>query len=295
MTEPAVVDSWLTPFIFPELAIRGALMQASDSWQAWVSHRSYPATVRTLLGEAMAAAPLMASTLKFEGRLSLQAEGDGAVSMLVVQANHHLEMRGMARWNGEIGGAPSPALLGKGRLGLILEPMGEGARYEGLVPLEGETLADCLKTYFRQSEQLDTEIRLAADGQGMAGLLLQRMPAESSEDEDAWARLTALAETLKPEELLRLTAQEILRRLFHEEALEVFSPRPVPIACACSHGRTSGLLLGMGEQEVRSILAEQGEVEMECGFCGQRYVYGSLDIDQLFAAEQAEPPTDARH
>lgn len=295
MNEEAPEDGRLTPFIFPHLAIRGALMQAGRGWRNWYQHRNYPITVRDLLGQAMAAAPLMASTLKFEGRLSLQAEGDGPISLMVVQISHQLEMRGMARWKAEVGGAPNPALLGKGRLGLIIEPMGEGARYEGLVPLEGETLAGCLETYFRQSEQLETRLCLAADGEHMAGMLLQRMPAETSEDEDAWGRLSAFAETLSDEELLELEPQDILHRLFHEETLQLFDPRPVPVTCNCSHGRTSGLLLGLGEQEVRSILEEQGEVEMECGFCGQRYVYGQIDVDQLFAAEQAEPPTDARH
>lgn len=288
-------DGLLTTFHFPELAVRGAITQASAAWQAWVSHRAYPDTVQTLLGQAMAATPLMASTLKFEGRLSLQAEGDGAVPMLVVQSDHQLTMRGMAKWQGEIGGASSPSLFGQGRLGLIIEPAGEGPRYEGLVPLEGETLAGCLQTYFHQSEQLDTELQLAANGSAIGGLMLQKMPAEETTDEDAWPRLLALAETISEDELLNLPAEEILKRLFHEEVVELFPSRPVQIVCNCSHGRTSGLLLGMGEEEVRSILTEQEKVEMQCGFCGQRYVYGSAEIDQLFAAEQAEPPTDTRH
>lgn len=281
--------------MFPGLAVRGAIVQVGGQWRDWVSHRAYPETVRVLLGQAMAAAPLMASTLKFQGKLSMQAEGDGAVPMLIVQANHQLNVRGMARWHGEIGGAPNPAVFGKGRLGLIIEPATEGQRYEALVPLEGENLAACLALYFRQSKQLDTHVQLAADAVQIGGLLLQRMPAEASDDEDAWARLTALAETLSEAELLTLPAEEILLRLFHEERLELFPARDVALLCSCSHGRTSQLLLSMGEAEVQSVLDEQGHVEMECGFCGKKYVYEPGDIEQLFAAEQADPPTETRH
>ncbi len=295
MTEDAMQDGLLTPFIFPELAVRGAITRASESWRDWITHRIYPETVQNLLGQAIAVAPLMASTIKFEGKLSLQAEGDGAIPMLVVQADHLLEVRGMARWKGEIGGAPNPVLFGSGRLGLIIEPAGEGPRYEGIVPLEGETLSSCLAGYFRQSEQLETHLNLAADELSIGGLILQRMPAEKTGDSDAWPRLLALAETLTEEELLGLSAEEIINRLFHEETVEVFPQRQVTLRCRCSHGRTSELLLNMGEAEVQSILAEQGQVEMECGFCGQRYVYETTDVEQLFAAQHSQPPTDSRH
>lgn len=295
MTETTTQGGLLRSFIFPDLAVRGALVSAAESWREWTTHRIYPETVQSLLGQAMAAAPLMASTIKFQGKLSLQAEGDGAIPMLVVQADHQLEVRGMARWKGEIGGAANSSLFGDGRLGLIIEPAGAGPRYEGIVPLEGETLADCLSGYFKQSEQLETYMQLAADRHALGGLILQRMPAEKSEDEDAWPRLLALAETLTDEELLGLPAEEVLTRLFHEENVEVFPDRQVALNCRCSHGRTSELLLNMGETEVRSIVAEQGQVEMECGFCGQRYVYEAADVDQLFTAQHSEPPTESRH
>ncbi len=295
MSEISLQNAALTPFIFSNLAVRGAIVQVTDGWRNWLSHRPYPETVQVMLGQAMAAAPLMASTLKFEGKLSLQAEGDGAVPMLVVQANHQLEMRGMARWKGEIGGAANPALFGKGRLGIIIEPSGEGSRYEGIVPLSGETLAACLEGYFERSEQLETQLFLSANAQALGGLILQRMPAEDCVDEDAWPRLHALLQTLSDDELLRLPPEEILLRLFHDEGLELFPSRPVSLACRCSHGKTSELLLNMGEEEVRSIMLEQGQVEMECGFCGQRYLYDSAAVDQLFEAQNSAPPTDSRH
>ncbi len=288
-------DGYLTSFIFPGLAVRGAIVQVAESWSKWSILRRYPGTVHDLLGQAMAAVPLMASTLKFEGVLSLQAQGDGALPFMVVQSSNDLEVRGTARWKGEIGGAASPALFGKGQLGIIIEPYGKGQRYEALVPLEGETIAECLAGYFNQSEQLDTRLLLCSGESGIAGMFLQRMPAEDSLDSDAWPRLTALLETLTNEELLGLSPQDIIRRLFHEETLQVFAARAVSLRCRCSHGKTSELLLSMGEAEVRDILAEQGQVEMECGFCGHKYIYDPAEIDALFAAEQAEPPTETRH
>lgn len=290
----------LTPFIFTEHAVRGAVVQVTSGWEQWLDQRYYPATVATLLGQAMAAAPLLAASLKFEGKLSLQAEGDGAVSMLVVQANHELDVRGMVNLKSEVtevGGAANPAIFGEGRLGMILEPANEGQRYEALVPLDGETLGECLAGYFSQSEQLDTRVLLAADESRLAGVLLQKMPAENAaeQDEDSWPRLTTLLETLTDEELLALPAEEQLHRLFHEEEVALFDPRPVNLRCQCSHARTSALLLGMGETEVRSILEEQGQVEMECGFCGLQYHYLATDVEQLFSAESAEPDSTLRH
>ncbi len=285
----------LTSFLFPELSIRGALVQIESGWAEWRLKRHYPDTVARMLGQAMAAAPLLAASLKFEGKLSLQAEGDGAVPLLLVQATHDLEVRGMARFNGEIGGAASPAMFGNGRLGMILEPERDGQRYEAMVPLAGETLGACLAGYFSQSEQLDTRVQLAADDTRLAGILLQKMPSAESDDADAWPRLLALSETLTESELLSLPVEQLIHRLFHEEEVAVFDPRRVSLSCSCSHARTSGLLLGMGESEVRSILEEQGEVEMECGFCGAQYVYLPSDVEQLFSAEQAEPESELRH
>ena len=290
----------LTPFIFTQHAVRGAVVQVTQGWAEWLSHRYYPQTVSQLLGQAMAAAPLLAATLKFEGKLSLQAEGDGAVPMLIVQASHDLEVRGMARLKNEItevGGAAGPSLFGEGRLGMILEPANDGQRYEAVVALNGATLGECLAAYFTQSEQLDTRVLLAADGERLAGILLQKMPPADvdGEDADTWPRLTALLETLSDEELLSLPVEEQLHRLYHEEEVALFEARPVSLRCQCSHARTSGLLLGMGETEVRSILQEQGQVEMECGFCGRQYRYQAVDIEQLFEAESAEPDSGLRH
>ncbi|MGH8455340.1 MAG: Hsp33 family molecular chaperone HslO, partial [Nevskiales bacterium] len=258
---------------------------------------TYPDAVRQLLGEAMAAGPLLASTLKLEGQLTLQAEGEGPVKLLLVQVNHQLELRGTAKHDAAVTGE-GLALLGAGRLGLIIEPAHSGKHYQALVPLVGKRLQESLMHYFHQSEQLPTWLMLSAGESGLGGLMLQRLPAAgetTDEIEEGWHRLGLLADSLQPQELVSLPGLELLRRLFHQEALRVFEPQPVHLRCRCSHGRISEMLLGLGQKEVDEILSEQGKLEIECGFCGRSYTYLSAEVEQLFKASTVEPPTGSRH
>lgn len=284
-------------FVFGELPVRGALVRIGAEWRDLLSHRAYPDSIRQLLGEAMAAGPLLASTLKFRGQLTLQAEGEGIVKLLLVQVNQHLEMRGMARHEGEASGE-GLALLGSGRLGLIIEPEDNAPRYQTLVPLVGQRLQHSLAHYFEQSEQLPTWLMLGAGNDSLAGLMLQRLPHtdfEAEEVAEAWYRLGLLADTLQPKELLELPAREMLHRLFHHESLQLFEPRTVHLRCRCTHGRISEMLLGLGRKEVDEILAEQGRLEIECGFCGRHYTYQPAEVSQLFSASTTGPSSDSRH
>jgi molecular chaperone Hsp33 len=294
-----LVDSTtgLWRFVFAQLPVRGALVRIGGEWRELLAHRSYPDAVRQLLGEAMAAGPLLASTLKFKGQLTLQAESEGTVKLLLVQINDQLEMRGMARHEGAVAGE-GLALLGSGRLGLIVEPAGKAPRYQTLVPLVGQRLQDSLAHYFQQSEQLPTWLMLSAGESDLAGLMLQRLPHAddlSETVEEGWYRLGLLADTLQAQELLNLPATELLHRLFHQEPLQLFEPQPVQLRCRCSHGRISEMLLGLGRKEVDDILAEQGRLEIECGFCGRRYVYTGAEVQSLFTAQRSPPPTATQH
>ncbi|MGH8528442.1 MAG: Hsp33 family molecular chaperone HslO [Nevskiales bacterium] len=285
-------------FVFEDTPVRGSLVQLGSGWRDLLVHRHYPPPLQRLLGEALAAGPLLASQLKFDGQLSLQGEGDGWVKLLLVQVTNTLEVRGVVRHAGgrEGDGQSVSALLGKGRLGLIIEPS-RGQRYQGLVPLAGTRLAESLQAYFERSEQLPSWLLLAADEERAAGLLLQRLPG-SDEGEDAdegWKVARLLAQTLSERELLELPGPEVLRRLYHANRLRLFEAEPVAVRCRCSHARTSELLLGLGAIEVRGILKEQGKVEIECGFCGQQYVYYRTEIEQLFAASDAKPESGSRH
>lgn len=284
-------------FVLENSPVRGSLVRLGPGWRELLQHRRYPPQLQRLLGEALAAGPLLASQLKFDGQLTLQGEGDGWVKLLLVQVTDSLEVRGVVRHtNGREGDGQSfSALLGKGRLGLIIEPA-RGQRYQGLVPLTGTRLADNLQAYFEQSEQLPSWLLLAADDAGAAGLLLQRMPGEASEAADeAWHQARTLAQTLNERELLELSAPDLLRRLSREYDVRLFRPRPVAVRCRCSHARTSELLLGLGAKEVRDILKEQGKVEIECGFCGRHYTYFRSEVDQLFAAADKSHEGQARH
>ena len=273
-------------------------MQVGPAWRNLLVHRNYPENIRRLLGEAMAAAPLLASTIKFEGRLTLQAEGDGPIKLLLVQIDHLLEMRGVARHDADAPGSQVGELFGNGRLGLIIDPLTQGQRYQAVVSLAGQRFQESLCHYFEHSEQLPTTLKLVAGAEGLAGLLLQRMPGFDADDTqllDAWERLGLLAATLGDDEMLALTGADIVHRLFHEDSVRLFDPQPVVVRCRCSHGRISEMLLGLGREEVQSVLKEQGQLEIECGFCGRRYQYDARELAALFKAAALKPDVPTRH
>lgn len=291
MSEAVVVDGQLTPLLFEERGVRGAILRLDDGVAAMFGHRDYPPDVLRLLGQACAAAPLLAAHLKFDGRLILQLQDGAALPLMVVQADDRLQVRGMAKYADGAGG-DFQALAAGGLLGLTLEPR-QGQRYQAMVEVRGARLSDALEGYFEQSEQLPTRLRLAADGQRIAGLLLQRLPG--SDADEGWTHLQALFETLGEEELLALPPDETLHRLFHQESLRVFEPRPVALRCNCSHAGISAMLLSLGEAELAPVLAEQGQVEVGCQFCGRQYHYSPQDVAELFQAHRAEQGDQPLH
>jgi molecular chaperone Hsp33 len=280
-------------FMFEHYPIRGHLVHLDAAWRALIEHREYPDAIRDTLGEAVAAALLLAATIKFEGVLSLQLQGEGPVHLILVQCTSGLGVRGLARYHEDrqIGGIAD--LMGAGNLTVTLETDDQAQRYQGIVPIAGDRLAESLQNYFENSEQLPTRLWLNADAQGASGMLLQRLPSHASaqvEDaalEDAWRRVQLIGETLTPEELRTLADAEILHRLFHEDDLRLFEPAPVYFRCRCSRERVGGMLQGLGEDETRSVLAERGEVEVRCDFCNRAYVFDAVDVAQLFAAATA--------
>lgn len=270
-------------FLFDDLDVRGVVAGLEQSYQEVLSRNAYPAAVQNLLGEMLAAVSLLSSTLKFEGRLLLQAQGDGSVRLLMAECNHQNELRAIARLNDELPEDTSLAsLLGKGHLALTIEPA-NGQRYQGMVPLEGGSLASCLQDYFMQSEQLSTHIQLAADGQHAAGLMLQILPGVEEVKED-WHRVEMLAQTLTPEELLSLNNEELLYRLYHQETCRLFEAKAIRFHCDCSRERCAQALKFMTEQELNEMLLEQGGlIEVDCQFCNERYGFDSTDITALYA------------
>ena len=272
-------------FLIDSCDVRGHVVQLDDTWQNALARTQYPAPVRQVLGEAFAAAALLASTIKFDGKLTLQVRGDGPVYLLVVQVTNDGSLRGLARWNAEPGDASLETLFGEhARMIVTVEAKRNAESYQGIVPLEGSTLADALQTYFKTSEQLPTRLFLAVTETAAAGMLIQKLPTEERlvNDSDGWQRAAVLCGTLTDEELCKDGSELLLHRLFHEEQVRVFDAEPVRFHCSCSRERTDGMLAGLGKIEVDSIVDEQGKVEITCEFCDGVYNYDKVDVAALF-------------
>ncbi|HEY2675903.1 MAG TPA: Hsp33 family molecular chaperone HslO [Steroidobacteraceae bacterium] len=282
-------------FLFEQYPIRGHLVHLDAAWHALIEHRDYPDAIRDTLGEAVAASLLLAATIKFEGVLSLQMQGDGPVHLMLVQCTSGLGVRGLARYRDDAAGTLRIGdMIGAGNLTVTLETDEGAQRYQGIVPIAGERLAESLQVYFENSEQLPTRLWLHADAQGASGMLLQKLPgsgslpaADAAAIEDAWRRVQIIADTLTPVELRTLADAEILHRLFNEDDLRLFEPSPVYFRCRCSRERVAGMLQGLGEVETRGVIAERGKVEVHCDFCNRAYVFDAVDVEQLFKAPVA--------
>ncbi len=317
----------LKKFLFEGLPVRGMLVRLTGSWQELLQRRAdvgpHPPEVRVLLGEMAAAGVLMQANIKFNGALVLQVFGDGPVKLAVAEVQSDLSFRTTAKVVGEVpAGAQLEALLnvhGQGRCAITLDPRDKlpGQQpYQGVVPLfnisDGDQreplqqVQQVLEHYMLQSEQLDTRLILAANDEVAAGLLIQRMPVQgggnleggagSRRNEDdigvevSYNRISLLAATLTREELLTLSVDEILHRLFWEETLRVFDPVRPRFACTCSRQRVSTMLLGLGREESDSLIEERGEVEVGCEFCGAQYRFDAVDVGELFTPARNQPP-----
>jgi molecular chaperone Hsp33 len=317
--------SELHKFLFEGLPVRGMLVRLTDSWQQVLRRRakaddSFPAPVRRLMGEMAAAGTLMQANIKFNGALILQIFGDGPVKLAVAEVQPDLAFRVTAKVVGHVGvEARLEAMLnvhGQGRCAITLDPKdklpGQQA-YQGVVPLYGDwreplqELAAVLEQYMLQSEQLDTKLILAANDEVAAGLLIQRLPVEGAgnlgrarnEDEiglnEAYNRIAHLAATLTREELLALSPDTVLHRLFWEEPLVRFEPQVGPsgprFACTCSRERVAQMLRSLGRNEIDGIVVEQGQVEIACDFCGTKYHFDVVDVGELFTPPAKQPPS----
>jgi molecular chaperone Hsp33 len=286
----------LTRFVFEYAPVKGGIVQLDQVWRTVQSHADYPTPLRRVLGELLAAAALLTANIKLDGSLVLQLHGDGPVRLIVVEATSSHTLRATAKWEGEVPDGPLAAQLGHGRFVMTLDQSKAGKQnYQGIVPLEGETTAEVLARYMHRSEQLDTRIYLAAGEDRVAGMLLQRMPDQQGMDADAWNRASVLADTLQPSELLQLTADDLLMRLFHEETLRRFEQEPLSFSCSCSREKVGNMLQSLGKQEVDSILDEQGRIEISCEFCGRQYLFDAVDAAQLFAGSSVGKSSETRH
>lgn len=294
----------LTTFAFDNHIAHGAIVRLRAGVSELLDHRAYSPAIRKLLGEAIAAMPLLATHLNFEGRINLQFQGLPATrtiaaaktQLLVAQIDHRLRVRAMAKAPADLEGSFRELLEG-GVLALMVEPTaGKRAPTQAVVLIEGERLQDSLEAYFARSEQLPTLIRLAVHGDELAGFLLQRMPVESATgNEDDWQHLRVLAHTLTDDELLHADADRLLMNLFADAPpLRRFDPREVHVECNCDHAGISRLLIALGRDEVDAIVADQQRVSITCEFCGREYVFTPQEAVNLFSVAGAAP-SGTRH
>jgi molecular chaperone Hsp33 len=285
----------LQRFIFEHAPIRGELVQLAATWQAVTERNDYPSPLRKILGELMAAGALLAATLKFDGALILQLHGSGPVRLIVVECTADHAMRATAKWDGDIPDGNLRTLLGEGRFVISLISESGKQNYQGVVDLDADSIAGALEHYMATSEQIETRLWLACDDTRAAGMLIQKLPEREVGDGDAWTRIDHLASTVQAQELLTLPPRDLLHRLFHQEIVRVFEPRPVFFRCSCSRDRVTGMLRMLGLDEARSIIAERGEVDVRCEFCNRQYTFDAVDTEAIFAATVAAPEETTRH
>ena len=286
-------DSFVRRFLFEHLDIRGALVRLGDSWQQMQVDRNYQPTVAQLLGETAAVAALIGAQLKQPGRLTLQLRGNGPIQLLVMDCNEQLQMRGMARSNPVVLPAPVPELLGAdqgGQLMISLDLPDARHPWQSFVPMVGDSIAAIFEHYLEQSEQQPSRLFATASPRAAACLFLQKMPQAESHDTDGWQRITQLAATVKPAELLELDAEALLGRLFHEEmathGIRVYDPLPVVYHCPEDWTKVRDMIRGLGRADAETILHEHGEILIRDDICNRSYRFSPEDVAELFAASE---------
>ena len=281
-------------FLFEEHAIRGQHISLDNSWQQIAQQSGAEGIAQVLLGQALCAAAMLVDTLKINGSVSMQIRGSGAIHMLVVEATSDHSVRGLVRQSRSIEKLQSLADVFESDKLVITIKHGIARPHQGIVPLVGDSLAEALQAYFNQSDQLPTHLWFACDSETAAGLLIQQLPGQSK-DEDAWNRISILAETVQPEELLGLSAAQLLQRLFHQEHLRLFEPVSLSFYCSCSRERTRDMLVSLGKAEIDEIIATQQETSITCEFCNKKYHFDKVDLELLFQDEQAILSSSRQH
>ena len=284
----------LQRFLFEHTAIRGNIVNLTNTLQLALNKQHLPTGLKQALGELMAASALLTATLKMNGSLILQLQSKGILKLLVVECNATFGIRATAKWSGDVKDNQTLFdLLEHGQFVITLDPKDGGQTYQGIVPLEGENISAMLENYMLRSEQIDTRIWLCYDGNSAAGMLLQKLPEASHQEinhehheyDDAWNRICHLAETIRDKELLDLPTETILKRLFHEEDVRLFEASNTQFFCSCSRTSVASMLRMLGQDEINSILEEQGKIEVNCDFCNAHYRFDPVDAAQLLASD----------
>lgn len=274
------------PFLFEHLDIRGALVSLDKTWRELAAGRDYPANVTRILGEMSAVTTLIAANLKQPGRMTFQLRGAGPIELLVLDCDEQLRLRGMARWNPEklTQDAALPDLLGDGQLLLTLDAAAMRQPYQSFVPMQGDSIAAIFEHYLTLSEQQPTRLILAANANRAVGLLLQKLPESDQRDSDGWNRIQHLVGTLQADEQLAHTPLDLLHRLFPEEEIRVFTPRPVSHHCPQDWEKIHAMLRSLGREECDAILRDKGEIHVRDDICNRDYSIDAAALNALFDA-----------
>lgn len=291
----------LQRFLFEDSDVRGEVVQLDNSWQDILSNHNYPPLIQHYLGEIMAAAVLLAATLKINGSLSIQASGNGLLNLLIAECRNNLSIRAIAKYNKQKlevvesrlqhseSGSDQPAklsdLLAGGSLIITIE-QNKGQRYQGIVAIKGDSIASMLENHLMQSEQLKTKIMLACNKNKATGLLIQELPHQSDTHIQQWEKLSLLVNTLSEQELLTLHSEKIIYRLFHQYDIRQFNPEPVTFKCTCSHQKVSNMLLSLDYQEAINMIHQSEYIEVSCEFCNKLYRFDELDITEIFSSQK---------
>jgi molecular chaperone Hsp33 len=292
-----VEEDVLHRFLLESAGVRGVMVRLGASWRDVAGRADYPAALHAVLGEALAASALLTGNIKLDGALSIELKSNGALRMLFAECTDQGRLRGLARWNDPLSEPLELHALPGAIMAITIGNVERGQRYQGLVDLQHAGLAAALENYFIQSEQLPARIVLAVNADHAVGLMLQKMPNEggrdAAQDDDAWGRVVALTDTLGADELLATPPGQLLFRLYHEETVRMFEPRPLAFGCSCSRERVATMLRSLGRDEVEAALAARGdEIEVICEFCAQRYYFDRIDAEHLLSESPAPVAPD---
>lgn len=277
------MNDFLQRFTLEQAPIRGQIVRLNSSLREAIAQQEYSEATEALLHQFFVAAALLSSTIKFDGQLSLQAKSEGHISLIMAECTHDGQFRGIAQeTHNRANDIEFHELLHRGTLAITITPT-NGQRYQGIVPLEGANLGECLAAYFEQSEQLKSWFKFADHEQGTAAMMLQVLPATAL-NEDDWETATTLAETASAEELNNSDSEQLLFQLFHSLGVRAFDPTPLQFNCSCSEQRGLAAIKALGAEEANQLLAERGEISIDCEFCGAQYCYGEVELKQLFAS-----------
>jgi molecular chaperone Hsp33 len=294
--ETVLVEDVLHRFMLERAGVRGVIVRLGPAWREVAGRADYPAALRELLGQSLAASALLTGNIKLDGALSIELKSAGALRLLFAECADNGRLRGLARWDGTVPDELPLSSLPDAIMAITIGHAERGKRYQGLVDLRHPELAGALENYFQQSEQLPARIILAANEQHAVGLMLQKLPGEGGrdavQDDDAWPRIEHLTATLGKAELLATPPEQLLYRLYHEETVRLFQPRPLAFGCSCSRERVETMLRSLGRDEIEATLETQhGLIEVTCEFCARTYTFDRVDAEHLLSGGAATSST----